>query len=68
MAGLGTIINVAGILVGGIIGLIFGKALKERYQDTLVSAIGVCTLFIGISGTLEKMLLSQMVNSVLMGP
>ena len=57
MAGLGTIINVAGILVGGIIGLIFGKALKERYQDTLVSAIGVCTLFIGISGTLEKMLI-----------
>ena len=48
MAGLGTIINVAGILAGGMIGLLFGKALKERYQETLVSAIGVCTLFIGI--------------------
>lgn len=56
MAGLGTMINVAGILIGGIIGLICGKALKERYQETLVSAIGVCTLFIGISGALEKML------------
>lgn len=56
MAGLGTIINVAGILAGGMIGLLFGKALKERYQETLVSAIGVCTLFIGISGALEKML------------
>ncbi|MDD6614539.1 MAG: DUF554 domain-containing protein [Lachnospiraceae bacterium] len=56
MAGLGTIINVAGILIGGVIGLVCGKALKERYQETLISAIGVCTLFIGISGALEKML------------
>ena len=56
MAGLGTIINVAGIIAGGLFGMLFGKALKERYQETLTEAIGICTLFIGISGALSKML------------
>jgi hypothetical protein len=56
VAGLGTIINVAGILAGGLLGRVFGKGLKERYQETLMAAIGVCTLFIGIAGTLEEML------------
>lgn len=55
MAGLGTIINVAGILAGGLMGMLFGKGLKERYQETLMAAIGVCTLFIGIAGTLGEM-------------
>lgn len=56
MIGLGTIINVAAIIIGGLGGLLFGKLLKERFQDTLIKTLGVCTMFIGISGTLEKML------------
>ena len=31
MIGLGTIINVAAIVLGGLLGLLFGKALKERH-------------------------------------
>lgn len=56
MIGLGTIINTAGILAGGGLGLLFGKALKERHQQTLTRVCGVATLFIGISGALEGML------------
>lgn len=56
MAGLGTLINVAGILVGGLFGLIFGKFMTGRYQDTLNSACGICVIFIGIGGTVEKMM------------
>ena len=55
MPGLGTIINVAGILLGGICGLLFGKLLKERHQQTLTRVCGVSVLFIGISGALEHM-------------
>lgn len=55
MAGMGTLINVAGILAGGLCGLIFGKKLKPRYQETLMKANGLCVLFLGISGCLEKM-------------
>lgn len=55
MIGLGTIINSAAIIVGGILGLLFGKLINERIQETLKKANGVSVLFIGISGALEGM-------------
>lgn len=56
MAGVGTLINIAGILVGGLTGMTFGKVMKPRYQEMLMLATGVCVLFIGIGGALENML------------
>ena len=56
MPGLGTIINVLGILFGGICGLLYGKLLKEQHQQTLTRACGVSVLFIGIGGALEHMI------------
>lgn len=56
MIGLGTFINVAGIVGGGLAGLLFGKVISERYQDTLMKAVGLCVLFVGIGGTMEKMM------------
>lgn len=56
MPGLGTVINTAAIIFGGIGGLLFGRLLTERHQDTLTKACGICVLFIGISGALEGML------------
>ena len=56
MPGLGTIINCAAILAGGLLGLLFGRFLKENIQDALTKTCGVCTLFIGIGGALEGML------------
>ena len=56
MAGLGTIINTAAILVGGVFGALFGRFLSESAQDTLTKVCGVSTLFIAITGALEGML------------
>lgn len=56
MAGLGTIINVAAIIIGGLVGLIFSKVIKARYQDTLIQANGVCVLFVGIGGAVQEMM------------
>ena len=56
MIGLGTIINVAAILVGGVIGLVFSRAISARYQETLMQAIGVCILFVGIGGAVQEMM------------
>lgn len=55
MVGLGTIINTAAIILGGIGGMLFGKKISGRFQQTLTSAVAVCTLFIGIAGTLSEM-------------
>lgn len=56
MYGLGTIINTAAIVAGGVGGALFGRFLKENVQDTLTKCCGVSTLFIAVTGALEQML------------
>ena len=56
MIGLGTLINILGIVAGGVCGLIFGKMLKKEHQDSLGVAAGVSVLFLGIAGAMEGML------------
>ncbi len=56
MIGLGTLINVGAILAGGLVGLLFGRFLNQRLENIAVLGCGVCTLFIGIGGTLQHML------------
>ena len=52
----GTLINTAAIVFGGLGGLLFGKRLRDRHQETLTMACGVGTLFIGISAAMNYML------------
>ena len=56
MIGTGTLINVAAIIAGGLFGKLFGRFLKERYQEGLNNACGICVLFIGIGGAMEGIL------------
>ena len=56
MFGLGTIINTVLVILGGLVGLLFKKGIKERYEKTLMAACGVSTIFIGVTGTLQGML------------
>ena len=56
MIGLGTLINILGIVAGGVCGLIFGKMLKKEHQDSLGVAAGISVLFLGIAGAMEGML------------
>ena len=44
----GTFINVGAILLGGLIGLAFGKRIPKRYHDTLMNGMGLFTLSYGI--------------------
>ena len=53
---MGTLINIAAIFVGGILGLLVGKAIPKRLQESLYTVCGICTLFIGIGGTMQHML------------
>ena len=56
MRGLGTIINALAIVMGGVLGILFKRFLKERYQDTIIKATGFSVVFLGAAGTLSKML------------
>lgn len=55
MIGLGTVVNVLAVIVGSLIGLIFNGGLKKRFQDILMQALGLSTMFIGLAGALEGM-------------
>ena len=55
-AGFGTIVNVVGIILGGVIGLIGGRLLTKKLQDTLQMSCAVAVIFIGAGCTLRKML------------
>ena len=57
MPGLGTIINVVLLVAGGLLGLAGGRFITPRIQNTLMKASGLCVLFIGLGGTMQKMLI-----------
>ena len=52
MFGIGTLINTAAVILGGIIGILLRKGLKENIRKTLMAACGVATIFIGVAGTI----------------
>jgi len=62
---LGTIINFGAVLVGGMIGRLFGRFIPERFRTSLQTACGVSTLFIGIAGAMEGMLTVEQTEDVL---
>ena len=56
MIGLGTVINTAAIILGGLIGRFAGRLFKEDQQDSLNKACGISVLFIAIAGAVEGMM------------
>ncbi len=56
MRGLGTIVNVAAMVAGGLLGLVVKNGLKQRVQDALMKALGVSTIFLGIAGALPGLI------------
>ena len=66
----GTLVNVAAIAVGSLVGLSLKKGLPARISGALSVAVGLCVLYIGIDGCLagENMLiavLSMVIGAVL---
>ncbi len=53
MIGIGTITNMAAILIGSTIGMFLQNGLKERFRTTIMTALGLSTMFIGITGALS---------------
>ncbi len=48
----GTLVNTGTVIAGSLIGLLLGNILPERLRDTVMKGLGLCTLFIGITGML----------------
>ena len=50
---LGTIVNTGAIVIGCIVGLILRGGIPKRFNDTIMKALGLGILYIGISGSIK---------------
>lgn len=64
---MGTLINVATVLAGGGLGLLFGAQLPDRLRSTVMSGLGLFTVAFGISLFLETTNALIAVGSLLLG-
>ena len=63
----GVLVNVGTVVLGSLIGLLLKKGIPEKVSKAVMTGLGVCTLYIGISGSLcgENALL--VIASVVLG-
>lgn len=50
---LGVFVNTIAVLCGSIIGLLFSRLIPDNLSDFIMKGIGLCTMYIGISGMLS---------------
>ena len=50
---LGTLVNAATVIVGGLAGLLIGKALNKTVSDSVMTGLGLVVVYIGISGAFK---------------
>lgn len=48
----GVIVNTVTVILGSIVGMLFSKFISEKYTTAIMTAIGLCTLYIGFDGAL----------------
>ena len=63
----GTILNVATVLVGSVLGTVLGNRLPEKVRETVVHGLGLTTLVIGLSLALKTQNILIALASILLG-
>jgi len=64
---LGTIVNAAAIIAGGLLGLLFRGGIPEKYNRTIMNAISLAVLVIGIKGAMKSDDLLVVIFSLALG-
>lgn len=64
---LGTIVNALAIIGGSILGCLFRNGIPERYNRTIIQAVGITVIIIGISGALKTQQLLIVIFSMTIG-
>ena len=50
---IGTLINFTTVMIGGLLGLLVGDRLPERFKSIVIAGIGLITVIIGVSGAIK---------------
>lgn len=50
---LGTLVNCATVIVGGLVGMVVKKGISDKLGNSIMYALALCVMYIGISGALD---------------
>lgn len=64
---IGVLVNVAAIIIGGLIGLLFKKGINKKVLTVILQGIGLSVIIIGISGALKTENILLLVISLALG-
>lgn len=64
---LGILVNTFAVIIGASIGLLIKKGIPERIGDSLMKGLGLCSLYIGISGAFKGENTLIMIISIVLG-
>ncbi|MFO7967980.1 MAG: DUF554 domain-containing protein [Archaeoglobaceae archaeon] len=64
---LGTVINATAIVIASIAGILLGSRLNEELKESLISALGLAVILIGLSMALETQNVLVVIASMLIG-
>lgn len=64
---LGVIVNFATVVLGSLIGLLCKKGIPERVEKAVMTAIGLCTVYLGIDGALAGENVLVLILSMILG-
>ncbi len=63
----GVFVNVATVLLGSFIGLVFKKGISKKFTDAVMTGIGLCTIMIGVQGMLKGQNVLVAIVSMVLG-
>lgn len=64
---LGVLVNTLTVLIGSTVGLLCKKGIPKRLTDAVMIGLGLCTVYIGIDGTLEGQNTLVLIASMVLG-
>lgn len=64
---LGTIVNALAIIVGGLIGLLFGKGIADKYKQTILQGVALSVILVGWKSALAADQLLIVIVSMVAG-
>ena len=67
MVGMGPVVNVAAIAGGSLLGLLVGRGIKEKYQETVIYGLALCVIVLGIQMALQGQHILLTIISLVVG-
>lgn len=64
---LGVLVNSVAVILGSALGMLFKKGIPERINKTIMVGLGICTAYIGITGSLEGKNVLILITAMVLG-